>query len=1005
MGSGFVLGIQSLVDNAFSIEQMNFFDAFYFMIITCTTIGYGDIVPTKTISRMFIVVMLFSLFIIITNQITTIINLFSVWGPSLVIFNGTGHIIVFADSSTNLKTFLEEIRIRKGRIPIVILSQDIAKLESKTFPFNKVTLLNYEINNLEFLARSNISHASAIFIFSNKSTRNCLINEKFIDSLLVKSNQFNNNIPIYIQSLYSEKNYHEIGKFKLKMKKNISIFRIKSLIIAKSLFNPGFPTFIQNLMFNNNNNISSLHFESFSVLYKEYQLGCQYKIHVLKLPACLFNKTFSEALKIIYFKSIKNCILQKNYNYINDRPVLLIGSVVVGNKEIKEKIRIFPQGTKISSDTFGVFLGYNDQADTLLEKFLEGLQLKQDEDEINEVIRLKTVSYPNNVKKATMFNEAISNDYRKKSITINNQERFAFNENLKRNAKIIPNLPAEKQPRNSLSISKEASNGNLNFITNRINSKAENKEKEDNIDNNNLAISQSQELFQKFAFDHTLKNINSELKFDYNIAPETKIQMKQKLEKFCNKRYRDLRDKEKEKEIHVVDYLFENRIFDLQNNSSHFAENGFNNHILLIGYQDNIHYLLKMLAFYFEAKTICLLNNDRKVETEIFKLLKYFNNLKYLRGDYSSPKILIKAGIKQCYYTLILSENIDPKINEDINNLVTFRSIEYYFNTKIILELWNYESINLLGNIPIDRKKKIISNEFLNPYFMAGKLIYLNHFEKIIAESYLEGRNTDTWLNLIYSGYRGEKEYIKYTNKIIKVKNRKNSHDNKHEELESLQTFPCFVTIDIPDFYFKREYHLLVADLLSLSCIPIGLYIEDPQIYSSVSEVYSRQTQVLSLLKRSDTRVHFLDLQTSSKKIQSHDEKTPEYNNALKILRSVSYNNKNFLDFQDFDNNINPVFLTNPSPNFKILNKTKVQVIYNYHLKDNNIENCSNENISIKNDDKNNSTERKISNYLQYKLKMKLLKKQEKFFSLYQNLRERYLLEYNKIISKIEGIN
>ena len=986
MGSGFVLGIQSLVDNAFNIGVMNFFDAFYFMIITCTTIGYGDIVPTSTISRLFIVVMLFTLFIIITNQITTIINLFSVWGPSLVVYNGTGHLIVFADTSTNLKTFLEEIRVRKGKIHIVILSQDIPSLESKSFPFNKVVLINYDISNLEFLARSNISKASAIFIFSNKSTKNCLLNEKFIDSLLVKSNLFNNEIPIYIQSLYSEKNFHEIGKIKLKMKKNISIFKLKSLIIAKSLFNPGYTTFIQNLMFNHYN-LSLLNFDSFSPLYKEYQLGCQYKIHIFKIPICLENKTFTEALKIIYFKSIKNCILQKNYNYIKDRPILLLGLVESSiTSHIKEKVQMFPSDMKIPHDTEGVFLGYNDQSDKHLEDFLSKLELKEDDDEleIKDILRLKTVTYN------TKFPTNIQNnddDIRRKSITLrakgNKPSRFS---------------KFSKDQRNSISISKEHSNiANFNIRNNNIvsNNNNNNLMNENNIvaDNN----SQSQELFKKFGFDTTLKNINSELKFDNKLAPETKKLIKTKLEKFCGKRYRDLHDKEKENNI--IDYLLENRIYDLNKESATCETILFSNHILIIGYQDNLIVLLKMLSFYFETKIICLVNNEKKIEGEIMKLMKYFNNLKYLKGDYCSPKILLKAGIQQCYYTLILCENIDPKIKEDINNLVAFRSTEYYFNAKIILELWNYESINLLGNIPIDKKNKIINNEFLNPHFMSGKLIYLNHFEKMIAESYLNEKITETWLNLIHNGYRSHKEHAKTTKKLLNLKKTKSENQNIPEnDLIILNTFPLFVTIDVPEYYEKKEFHFLVADLLSLSCIPLGLFLEDPTIYSGMVEIYQVQNHTFTGSNKST--INKLDLQTSSKKIINIDENTT----AMKMLKTVSYNNKNFLDFQDFDNNCEPIFLTNPSPNFILLKNTKVQVIYNYHVKDDVSQNLISDDAKLKLNENNDLKEKKVSNYLQYKLKMKLLKKQENFFIYYQNLREKYLNEYNKVINKIENI-
>ena len=59
IGSGLVLGLQDIIPNAFNKQDMNFFDALYFMIITSTTIGYGEIIPTHTASRMLTILGIF----------------------------------------------------------------------------------------------------------------------------------------------------------------------------------------------------------------------------------------------------------------------------------------------------------------------------------------------------------------------------------------------------------------------------------------------------------------------------------------------------------------------------------------------------------------------------------------------------------------------------------------------------------------------------------------------------------------------------------------------------------------------------------------------------------------------------------------------------------------------------------------------------------------------------------------------------------------------------------
>ena len=70
----------------------------------------------------------------------------------------------------------------------------------------------------------------------------------------------------------------------------------------------------------------------------------------------------------------------------------------------KEKIKISPHGVKIAHDSSGIFLGFNDKKDRILEKFLDGFHLKEDEDEYHERNKLKTISYKN-VKKLSLIKE------------------------------------------------------------------------------------------------------------------------------------------------------------------------------------------------------------------------------------------------------------------------------------------------------------------------------------------------------------------------------------------------------------------------------------------------------------------------------------------------------------------------------------------------------------------------------------------------------------------------
>ena len=59
-------------------EKLTFDSAFYFMIVTVTTVGYGDIKPASDSARMIISLFIILLIIILTKQTSELYDLMKV---------------------------------------------------------------------------------------------------------------------------------------------------------------------------------------------------------------------------------------------------------------------------------------------------------------------------------------------------------------------------------------------------------------------------------------------------------------------------------------------------------------------------------------------------------------------------------------------------------------------------------------------------------------------------------------------------------------------------------------------------------------------------------------------------------------------------------------------------------------------------------------------------------------------------------------------------------------
>lgn len=167
VSAGTVTLLQNYIPGSFNVSNLTFIDAVYFVIVTSSTLGYGDIVPTNTTSRMLVIILLIYLIYFFSEQIASIVTLLRITNNSVVSFNFEKHNIIIGDlSAESIKSFLDEYyeiynyNSKNKTKPYTILLLD----ERNSNIRDNLSLEPYE-NKVQFLVTKNYSIEA--FIKSN----------------------------------------------------------------------------------------------------------------------------------------------------------------------------------------------------------------------------------------------------------------------------------------------------------------------------------------------------------------------------------------------------------------------------------------------------------------------------------------------------------------------------------------------------------------------------------------------------------------------------------------------------------------------------------------------------------------------------------------------------------------------------------------------------------------------------------------------------------------------
>lgn len=240
-------------------ENMDYLTSIYFVIVTATTVGYGDISPATFWGRLVILAMMIFIFImlpILTNELLDLVALYEPYSGSW-----TGrrwlakihHVVLVGELSTaNVSAFMEEFHHpdrRSGRLQrVLVLHTEAPDLEWRSLMrkyYKRMFFFRGDAMCAADLERVKVSSADGVFVLSNT---NLNIDALQLDKCnILRALSVRKNAPkvrTYVQLIRPE--YRVLCHNLTKPTHLVCIDRLKLGILARSCTVPGLTTLFGN---------------------------------------------------------------------------------------------------------------------------------------------------------------------------------------------------------------------------------------------------------------------------------------------------------------------------------------------------------------------------------------------------------------------------------------------------------------------------------------------------------------------------------------------------------------------------------------------------------------------------------------------------------------------------------------------------------------------------------------------------------------------------------------
>ncbi|XP_018400582.1 PREDICTED: calcium-activated potassium channel slowpoke isoform X17 [Cyphomyrmex costatus] len=325
-------------------QQLSYWTCVYFLIVTMSTVGYGDVYCQTVLGRTFLVFFLLVGLAIFASSIPEIIELVgnrSKYSGEYKREHGKRHIVVcghitYESVSHFLKDFLHEDR-EDVDVEVVFLHRKPPDLELEGLfkrHFTTVEFFQGTIMNPIDLQRVKVHEADACLVLANKYCQDPDAEDAANIMRVISIKNYSDDIRVIIQLMqYHNKAYLlNIPSWDWKQGDDvICLAELKLGFIAQSCLAPGFSTMMANLFA----------MRSFKTDWQnDYLRGTGMEMYTETLSPTFIGMPFAKATELCFTKL----------------KLLLLAIEIKGEGGSDSKISINPRGAKIAANTQGFFI-------------------------------------------------------------------------------------------------------------------------------------------------------------------------------------------------------------------------------------------------------------------------------------------------------------------------------------------------------------------------------------------------------------------------------------------------------------------------------------------------------------------------------------------------------------------------------------------------------------------------------------------------------------------------